>query len=233
MELLGKNAQYSNNTDILKTFGPYNSFALARRLHHDMFCVVLENPSNANVRPYVHAELIFIYSLTYNTAKFKLLERFIPWDKLVFYLNALISILFSPPAQRQIRVPSVKGVAQVSKVQSNAAPLRRVKLPSSLAEEPEIPNATGHVPYRPFVEDYTLRGLIWAESIYPDQYHENANLDIDERALSQPSDEEDRLVRILWVGRRICSRLTHRLTNPLTHLTYDYEKAAFSSLKVF
>jgi hypothetical protein len=222
-----KNARFRQNPEIISLFQSFKSFSIARSLHNSMFRIVLDNPHKPEVRPYIHAELIFIFSITFNTAKLQIMQDHIPWAALATYLNNLIDVLRAPPVLKQNRVPNIKGVAQTYKAETSVAEMRRIQLPLTESEETEMPNATGHVPYRPFTEDYILRGLIYTELFYPDQYFEKANLDIDERALSQPSDEEDRVVRILWVGRQVAKRL--RAGKRL--LEYDYAASRFSSIK--
>ncbi|KAK4074890.1 hypothetical protein Purlil1_12852 [Purpureocillium lilacinum] len=60
----------------------------------------------------------------------------------------------------------------------------------------------------PLPEDYALRGLLFTEHIFPSGWFDNSNLDEAERHMEsrrRTLNREQRLERILWLGRRIAS----------------------------
>ncbi|KAI9725339.1 MAG: hypothetical protein M1834_001254, partial [Cirrosporium novae-zelandiae] len=63
-------------------------------------------------------------------------------------------------------------------------------------------------PGRPLPEDYAIRGQIWAQWYYPDNWFEKdgkPKVDEEERSFDLPSMAEPRLERILYLAFRIAS----------------------------
>jgi hypothetical protein len=56
---------------------------------------------------------------------------------------------------------------------------------------------------RPFVEDFALRGVLWADKYYPDTWFSNDKIDDEEKYLEVASMTDDRKERILWLACRI------------------------------
>jgi hypothetical protein len=56
---------------------------------------------------------------------------------------------------------------------------------------------------RPLPEDFKVRGLLYAESLYPDNWYRDARVEEDEKQFELPSMTDQRKERILWLGRRL------------------------------
>lgn len=59
---------------------------------------------------------------------------------------------------------------------------------------------------RPLPEDWSLRGLLWTEKLFPPDWFTNDKVDDDEKTFEIPSMTEDRRERVLWLGYRLASR---------------------------
>src|SRR5208282_3650126 len=58
---------------------------------------------------------------------------------------------------------------------------------------------------RPFPEDFALRGLLWTENYFPDQWFTNEKIDEEEKYHERASMTAQRKERILWLACRIAS----------------------------
>ncbi|KAF7894675.1 uncharacterized protein EAF01_010125 [Botrytis porri] len=61
---------------------------------------------------------------------------------------------------------------------------------------------------RPFPEDYAMRGLSWAEGLYPEEYFLDENVDEEEKCQELPSMLKQRQERILWLACRVAARVS-------------------------
>lgn len=73
---------------------------------------------------------------------------------------------------------------------------------------------------RPLPEDWSLRGLLWTDKLFPSDWFTNDKVDEDEKTFELASMTEQRKERVLWLG--------HSLAIPGTWLTYDKESKQFS-----
>ena len=85
---------------------------------------------------------------------------------------------------------------------------------------PEIPRPTKGE-HRPLVEDWSLRGLLYAEKIYPADWFQT-KLDDDEKHFEIASMGDDRKERVLW--------LSYKLASYKRYITFDEEAHTFSSV---
>jgi hypothetical protein len=53
---------------------------------------------------------------------------------------------------------------------------------------------------RPFPEDFAVRGLLWTEGYYPDNWFANDKIDEEEKYNELPSMTAERRDRILWIS---------------------------------
>lgn len=85
------------------------------------------------------------------------------------------------------------------------------------AEDVEFPGPEkGGLP-RPLPEDYSMRGLIYADDYFTEGWFENDKIDDEEKYMPQPSMNDERRERILWLGYRLIS------LGPWLHLVVDEE----------
>lgn len=111
-------------------------FTLAAKFTFEMLKEVLQQNGPEHVCPYLTIVLTFLGSLCHNHRAMKKLERFIPWDRLVFYFNRI-------PRSIQIRSPfSSLHPEQTQSSTNSSSHLKLVGLP--------------------LLEDWCLRGMDWA-----------------------------------------------------------------------
>lgn len=96
--------------------------------------------------------------------------------------------------------------------------LLRNSMLSERFEGDEFPMPEKNNP-RPFPEDYALRGLLWADGLFPDNWFTNPKIDDEEKYVELPSMTDERKERILWLARRIA--------NAGPWLNYDSEVQLF------
>ncbi|EXL63520.1 hypothetical protein FOPG_20206 [Fusarium oxysporum f. sp. conglutinans race 2 54008] len=58
---------------------------------------------------------------------------------------------------------------------------------------------------RPLPEDFAMRGLIYSEAYFPNDWFQNDSIDDDERYFELPSASEERKDRIIYLGYRIAT----------------------------
>jgi len=56
---------------------------------------------------------------------------------------------------------------------------------------------------KPLPEDYAMRGVLWADKVFPSEWFANDKIDDDEKYLEAASMGEERKDRILWLGCKI------------------------------
>lgn len=66
-----------------------------------------------------------------------------------------------------------------------------------------FPGALKNDSPRPLPEDFKMRGLIYAENLFPDNWYRDARVEEDEKQFELPSMTDQRKERILWLGRRL------------------------------
>ena len=74
---------------------------------------------------------------------------------------------------------------------------------------------------RPFIEDFAMRGILWSDGYYPDQWFSNDKIDDEEKYLEVASMTDDRKERILW--------LACRLANAGSWIYYNRDSRQFST----
>jgi len=79
---------------------------------------------------------------------------------------------------------------------------------------------------RPLPEDFTMRGHLWSEDLYPYTWFSDAAIDDEERALELPSMAGPRRERVLWHGHRIAASKKWLLydESSKTFIVSDYAK---------
>jgi hypothetical protein len=78
---------------------------------------------------------------------------------------------------------------------------------------------------RPLPEDFALRGLLWADNYFPDNWFSRDKIDEEEKYQERPSMTAQRKERIMW--------LTYRIITPDGKLQYDPETSEFHMRKEF
>jgi hypothetical protein len=69
---------------------------------------------------------------------------------------------------------------------------------------------------RPLPEDFKMRGLVYAENLFPENWYRDARVEEDEKQFELPSMTDQRKERILWLGRRMAGNGTHLTWNEST-----------------
>lgn len=73
---------------------------------------------------------------------------------------------------------------------------------------------------RPLPEDWSLRGLLWTDKLFPSDWYTSDNVDDDEKTFELASMTEQRKERVLWLG--------YHLALKGKWLTYDKESKQFN-----
>ncbi|RMZ83765.1 hypothetical protein DV738_g1042, partial [Chaetothyriales sp. CBS 135597] len=150
--------------------------------------IIASKVGDRNVIPYLHTALAFLWSLSFVPGALLHIERWVPWSKLVLFLNTL-------------------GRSSISDARIESA-----SFPDGLS-------GLG----RQLPEDFPIRGLIWAEFYYPNDFFTKNVVEEDERALELPSHVVPRAERCLWLGVR--------LSTLGRYIQYDYHTKVFTSTK--
>ena len=66
-------------------------------------------------------------------------------------------------------------------------------------------------------EDFVLRGQLWTDGYFPDNWFTDGRIDDEERALELPSFRASRLERVLWIAQKISSEGRWILFNDVSH----------------
>ncbi|RMD43529.1 hypothetical protein DV735_g1604, partial [Chaetothyriales sp. CBS 134920] len=160
-------------------------FRHALRLWSKATSIIASKVGDRNIIPYLHTTLAFLWSLSFIPGALIHIERFVPWPKLVLFLNTL-------------------GRSSVS---------------DARVESPSFPDALSGVG-RQLPEDFPMRGLIWAEFYYPDDFFAKNIVELDERSLELPSHVAPRAERCLWLGVR--------LSTLGRYIRYNYQTKEFA-----
>ncbi|KAH9908665.1 hypothetical protein F4778DRAFT_357381 [Xylariomycetidae sp. FL2044] len=75
---------------------------------------------------------------------------------------------------------------------------------------------------RPLPEDFAMRGLLWAQNSFPEDWFSNENIDDDEKYFEVASMTNERRERILWFACQIANR-GRRLTYGEERHTFDLD----------
>ncbi|KAI4592829.1 hypothetical protein KJ359_010382 [Pestalotiopsis sp. 9143b] len=84
---------------------------------------------------------------------------------------------------------------------------------------------------RPLPEDFAMKGLLWVDKYYPNDFFCNDKIDDDEKYFEVASMTEERIERILWLGYRLANHnkwLTYDGTSHTFGVTADYESSPAS-----
>lgn len=97
-------------------------------------------------------------------------------------------------------------------------------------ESADFPRPEKELP-RPLPEDFAMKGLLWVDKYYPNDFFRNDKIDDDEKYFEVASMTEERIERILWLARRIAAHnkwLTYDNTSHKFGVTTDYEPSLAS-----
>ncbi|KAL1866030.1 hypothetical protein Daus18300_006931 [Diaporthe australafricana] len=78
---------------------------------------------------------------------------------------------------------------------------------------------------RPLPEDWSLRGLLWTDKLFPSDWFNSDKVDDDEKTFELASMTEQRKERVLWLG--------YHLAAPGKWITYDKQSKQFSVTSEF
>ena len=139
-------------------------------LFYQTTSIVARKSPDENIVPFMNFILSFLWSLAYLPGGLAYIEAYVPWMRIITFLNTL----------------SRAGVSE-ERVQSE--------------KFPEPMDGTGrHLP-----EDFLMRGVIWAQYVFPVAFFRQFVTYQDERHLKLPGDQPPRAERCLWLGVRLAS----------------------------
>lgn len=104
--------------------------------------------------------------------------------------------------------------------------LNTLKGDSSKYEDKEFPGLHDAEPARPLPEDFAMRGLLWTDKYYVDEWFNKTEVDDEDKYFEVASFSEQRKDRILWLGCQIA-----RCSNKW--ILYDGETRTFSVVPEF
>ncbi|KAL7621482.1 hypothetical protein AAE478_008805 [Parahypoxylon ruwenzoriense] len=91
----------------------------------------------------------------------------------------------------------------------------------------QFPRQDKELAPRPLPEDFAMKGLVWVDKYFPNDWFSNDKIDDDEKYFEVASMTDDRKERILWLGCRIAKFgrwLTYDETLHRFGVVSDYEK---------
>jgi hypothetical protein len=139
-------------------------------LFYQTTSTVAQKIGDKNIVPFMNFILSFLWSLAYIPGGLMFVESYVPWLRIVTFLNTL----------------GRSGVSE-ERIESTSFP--------------QPISGTG----RQLPEDFPMRGLIWAQYVFPASFFRNFVTDEDERMLELPSHAAPRAERCLWLGIRLAS----------------------------
>lgn len=139
-------------------------------LFYHTISTVAQKIGDKNIVPFMSFILSFLWSLAYLPGGLMYIESYVPWMRVITFLNTL----------------SRSGISE-ERVEANMFP--------------QPISGTG----RQLPEDFPMRGLIWAQYVFPVAFFRHSVTDEDERMLELPSHGPPRVERCLWLGIRLAA----------------------------
>ncbi|CAK7236630.1 hypothetical protein SCUCBS95973_009672 [Sporothrix curviconia] len=221
--------------------------------------VVFSRIGDANCHGYIHTRLVWMLCMARLPEGMVYVEHDFPWTELVLTLNSLIKTcdnydkveraLFMQPqvdkkAEEERRIRDIQFFQQQQQQAAAAAGDNSLFVPT----EPPIEDIPPPSPVRsdedkPLPDDWFLRGLLWADYIFPRGWFANMeSISDDERLMETPSTRLTRKERLLWTACRLAAFKTWIIYDPIQRQfqvaeafwpATDIDKlAAFGSLDV-
>lgn len=203
---------------------------LAQGLHNATLKVVLKRIGDPNILPFLHVVFVFIFNIIRHPSAMDLLQEDFPWDLLAMLLNTLMYGYISPASRKYIifrkdqkrrikkeedriqeaRKTKMEGRWQIiEEIQAKIKKIKleEIKVPASKPEMNRIEAEQFPLPvgydFRPFPEDFALRGFLWTENYFPTDWFTHKRINEEEKHHERSSMTDERKERILWLGCRI------------------------------
>lgn len=145
------------------------------------FSVFLRHIEDHDSYPSVHAGLAFIWCLALHPTAIQQVERIVPWQKIVQFLNKL----------------------EEQNPQMNKSIFEQAPFPSHENLSGLVPIQSNMVEHLP--EDFMLRGNVWSQLYYPENFFQNALQEDERPAIENAESRLSRVLRCLWLGCRIAT----------------------------
>lgn len=188
--------------------------AQSSRLASVILWLSLKRTRDENVYPLVHIHLVFIWSLLIaqeawryfeNDIAWSIIERDIPWSAICAFLNILRS------QYRRSKMIFAQEFPQHSKEECDKEEYDKEECDKEQGGIKEGVKEKRHGKEgdkrkdRPLPEDFILRGQVYSQSYFPEDWFMSTLVDDDESTLELSSMAMPRKKRILWLGCRIAS----------------------------
>ncbi|KAI1437836.1 hypothetical protein GGR50DRAFT_691861 [Xylaria sp. CBS 124048] len=189
---------------------PTGDFEDAIHLAMGTNAIIFNRQDDANVLPYTHVAMAFMYHLARTPQASDYVERHFPWAALCSMINCLLESHHSQNRnEKRARMMSEQfpGAREKTKLESESNG-------GSSEDEPSR---------RPLPEDFALKGLVFVDQYYPaDWFASSKTIDDDEKYFEMASMADVRKERILW--------LCYRIAQSGRGLTYDNATDRFGVL---
>lgn len=216
------------NPQILKGLYP------AQRIATEMDRVVFSRFGDANCHGYIHARLVWMLCMARLPEGMVYVEHGFPWKELVVTLNHMIltcttytnieqDVFMQPQVdKKEEEEKKIKEIQFKQQQQQQAAAAAGDNSPFVPAEPADVVVPSAPPPRRddekPLPEDWSLRGLLWAEYNFPQGWFANMDsIDDDETLMETPSTRLTRKERVLWMACRLATYKTWIVYDDATH----------------
>ncbi|OAA56287.1 hypothetical protein SPI_07898 [Niveomyces insectorum RCEF 264] len=206
----------------------YDALARSQKFTVDTDNVVLSMNGKPSCNGYIHVRLVWMLSMARLPGARAFLENAFPWRRLTNALNLMMASCSSyehieretfPQLVKEERSSSPK---DEPKTQSEDSYRDKTGVATSILAFPPPPSRKS----KPLPEDWALRGLSWAEDMFPHAWFDIVDImDDDDRFMESEPMAELRRERILW--------LAWKLARYEKWLVYDATKHEFSVANPF
>ena len=182
-------------------------FNLTAKIH-------LQRIGDTNVLSFIHVTLVFLRYMSELEGAMDILAKDFPWTDLINMLNSVL----------RFHEPSNYSVIENEAMPKPEEPHSEKNLGLFIPEKPDI--AGDHdesIPpaaddFRPFPEEWAMRGLKWTEGYFPDMWFVNENVEMEKHYMEAESMRaEHRPERVLWLGVQLAKTTERIAYDPLTH----------------
>lgn len=208
---------YGNENNILahliksKTFGKDDpsvaqtvvtadhAFQDALKLFNKTAEIHFRHSGNLNVLSYVHVTLVFLRYMAGIEGAFDLISPNFPWKDLCNMLNSVLEEL-RPTGMETIMADKFPRPADTQR-RIDGTTLVIPEKPDTTAKNESRPSSDE---FRPFPEEWAMRGLIWTQSYFPEDWFKNPNIEAEKHFMEAESMRmQERPERVLWLAMQL------------------------------
>ena len=190
------------------------TFEQALRLFNLTAKIHLQRIGDTNVLSFIHVTLVFLRYMSQLDEAMDILATDFPWTNLSNMLNSVL----------RFQEPTNYAIIESEAMPKPEEPYREKNLGLCIPEKPDIagdhdesiPPAADE--FRPFPEEWAMRGLKWTEGYFPDMWFVNENVEVEKHYMEAESMRaEHRPERVLWLGVQLTKTTDRIAYDPSTH----------------